>query len=107
MVSLIPATSTHAKIMSKTLITSILGSIGGDLSDTNNIFREVRKTMIQNFFSKEWAEHRKPVQSYKEEQEKNKALQEAYGQLLVENKILGSAENNKAAQKCEKSEKTN
>lgn len=44
----------NAKIMSKTRIISVSGSITGNLSDENNVFREVRKTMIQNFFTKGW-----------------------------------------------------
>ncbi|MDE7444384.1 MAG: hypothetical protein K2N15_01540 [Lachnospiraceae bacterium] len=93
--------------MSKTRITSVSGTIAGNLSDDNNIFREVRKTMIQNFFSKEWIEHQKLVQAYEKEQKKNKALQEAYDKLLEENKMLKSADNNDTAEKNEKSEETN
>ena len=53
------------KIMSKARIISVSGTtISGNLSDYNNVFREVRKTMIQNFFSKEWVEHRKLVQAF-------------------------------------------
>ena len=58
--------------MSKTRITSVSGTIAGNLSDDNNIFREVRKTMMQNFFSKEWIEHQKLVQAYEKEQKKTK-----------------------------------
>lgn len=97
----------NAKIMSKTRITSVSGSIAGNLSDDNNVFREVRKTMIKNFFSKEWVEHKKLVQAYEKEQEKNKALQEAYDKLLEENKMLKSADNITAAKKIKKSEETN
>lgn len=93
--------------MSKTRITSVSGMIAGSLSDDNNVFREVRKTMIQNFFSKEWIEYQKLVQAYEQEQEKNKTLQEAYDKLLEENKLLKSTDNKGAAEKNEKSEKTN
>ena len=75
--------------------------------DDNNVFREVRKTMIQNFFSKEWIEHKKLVQAYEREQEKNKTLQEAYNKLLEENKLLKSTDNKDAAEKNEMSEETN
>ena len=91
--------------MSKARITSVSGIIVGNLSDDSNVFREVRKTMIQNFFSKEWIEHQKLVQAYEKEQEKNKALKEAYDKLLEENKMLKSADNNDAADK--KEEETN
>lgn len=80
--------------MSKTRIISVSGSIAGNLSDENNVFREIRKTMIKNFFSKEWVEHQKLVQAYEKEREKNRALQEAFDKLLEENKMLKSAEIN-------------
>ncbi len=97
----------NAKIMSKARITSVSGAIVGNLSNDNNVFREIRKTMIQNFFSKEWVEHQKLVQAYEKEQEKSKALQEAYDKLLEENKMLKSADNKDAAEKNEKSGETN
>lgn len=81
--------------------------IAGDINDDNNVFREVRKTMIKNFFSKEWIEYQKLVQAFEQEQKKNKALQEAYDKLLEENKLLKSANNKDAAEKNEKSEETN
>lgn len=87
----------NAKIMSKTRIISVSGTIAGNLSDDNNVFREVRKTMIKNFFSKEWIEHQKLVQAYEQEQEKNRKLQENYDKLLEENKMLKSAKTNTAA----------
>ena len=83
----------NAKIMSKARIISVSGMIARDLNDDNNVFREVRKTMIKNFFSKEWIKHQKLVQAYEQVQEKNKALQEAYDKLLEENKLLKSADN--------------
>ena len=97
----------NAKIMSKSRIISVSGTIAGNLSDTNNVFREIRKTMIQNFFSKEWIEHQKLLQAYAQEQEKNKALQEAYDKLLEENKLLKSADNKRTAEKNEKSNEAN
>lgn len=97
----------NAKIMSKTRITSVSGTIAGNLSDDTNVFREVRKTMIQNFFAKEWIEHQKLVQAYEKEQEKNKALQESYDKLLEENKILKSTDNKDTAEQNGKSEETN
>lgn len=93
--------------MSKARITSVSGTIVGNLSDDNNVFREVRKAMIQNFFSKEWVEYQKLVQAYEQQKEKNKALQEAYDKLLKENKMLKSADNKDTAEKHEKSEETN
>ena len=93
--------------MLKARITSVSGAIVGNLSNDNNVFREIRKTMIQNFFSKEWVEHQKLVQAYEKEQEKSKALQEAYDTLLEENKMLKSADNKDAAEKNEKSGETN
>ena len=74
--------------MSKSRITSVSGTIAGNLNDDNNVFREIRKTMIQHFFSKEWLEHQKLVHAYEKEQEKNIILQEAYDKLLEENKML-------------------
>ena len=59
--------------MSKARIISVSGMIAGDLNDDNNVFREVRKTMIKNFFSKEWIEHQKLVQAYDQVQEKMKS----------------------------------
>ena len=97
----------NAKIMSKARITSVFGTIAGNLSDDNNIFREIRKTMIQNFFSKEYVEHQKLVQAYEKEQVKNKILQKAYDKLLEENKILKSADNNDTFAKNEKTEESN
>lgn len=92
----------NAKIMSKARIISVSGSIIGDLSDENNVFREVRKTMIKNFFKKEWSDYKKVVQAYEEEQKKNLALQEAYAKLLVENKRLKSVDNKTGVQENEK-----
>jgi len=83
----------NAKIMSKARIISVSGTIVGNLSEDNNVFREIRKTMIQNFFSKEWIEYQKLVQAYEQEQQKNNILQEAYDKLLEENKMLKSADN--------------
>ena len=93
--------------MSKARITSVSGTIAGNFSDDNNVFREIRKTMIQNFFSKEWIEYQKLVQAYKQEQEKNKSLQEAYDKLLEENKLLKSADNKDTSEKSEKSDESN
>lgn len=81
--------------------------IAGDLNDDHNVFREVRKTMIKNFFAKEWIEHQKLIQAYEQEQEKNKALQKAYNKLLEENKLLKFTDNKEAARKNEMSEETN
>lgn len=78
----------NAKIMSKTRITSISGNLTGSLNDENNIFREIRKTMIKNFFTKEWLEYQKLIQAYKDEQEKNITLQNSYDKLLKENELL-------------------
>ncbi len=96
----------NAKILSKARITSISGSITGNLNDNCNVFREIRKTMIQNFFKKEWIDHLKLIQAYEQEQNKNKVLQESYDKLLEENKLLKLANNNGNALKNEKSEET-
>ena len=82
-------------------------TIAGDLNDDSNVFREVRKTMIKNFFSKEWIEHQKLVQSFEQEKEQNKSLQEAYDKLLEENRLLKSTDNKVTAEKNEKSEEIN
>lgn len=97
----------NAKIMSKSRIISVSGTISGDLNDDNNIFREVRKTMIKNFFSKEWIEHQKLIQAYEQEQEKNKTLQIAYDKLLEENKSLKFSNNQVTVPKNEKLQKNN
>ena len=96
----------NAKILSKTRIISVSGNITGNLSDNNNVFREVRRTMIQHFFSKEWTEYNKLIQAYKNEQEKNKSLQEAYNKLFEENEFLKSTYgNNMSTRQNAKSEK--
>jgi len=84
----------NAKIMSKARIISVSGNITGNLNDDSNVFREVRKTMIQNFFSKEWIKYQKLVQAYEDEKKKTKSLQEAYDKLLEENKMLKTANTN-------------
>ena len=96
----------NAKIMSKARIISV-SRIAGDLNDDSNVFREVRKTMIKNFFSKEWIEHQKLVQAFEQEKEQNKSLQEAYDKLLEENRLLKSTDNKVTAEKNEKSEEIN
>ena len=93
----------NAKIMSKTRIISVSGSIAGNLSADNNVFREIRKTMIQNFFSKEWIEHQKLLQAFEKEQEKNRVLNESYNKLLAEYKIFKMQNNNEAVIPNEKS----
>ena len=97
----------NAKIMSKARIISVSRTIAGDLNDDSNVFREVRKTMLKNFFSKEWIEHQKLVQAFEQEKEQNKSLQEAYDKLLEENKLLKSTDTKVTAEKNEKSEETN
>ena len=97
----------NAKIMSKARIISVSTTIAGDLNDDSNVFREVRKTMIKNFFSKEWIEHQKLVQAFEQEKEQNKSLQEAYDKLLEENRLLKSTDNKVTAEKNEKSEEIN
>ena len=97
----------NAKIMSKARIISVSRTIAGDLNDDSNVFREVRKTMIKNFFSKEWIEHQKLVQAFEQEKEQNKSLQAAYDKLLEENRLLKSTDNKVTAEKNEKSEEIN
>ena len=72
----------NAKIMSKTRIIATSGCISGNLNDSNNVFREIRRTMIKHFFSKEWIEYKKLVQAYEHEQEKNQSLLLSYQELL-------------------------
>ncbi len=84
----------NAKIMSKTRIISSSGCLSGNLSDSNNVYREIRQTMIKHFFTKEWIEHQKLLDSLEKEQEKNKTLQDAYNKLLEEVNLLKSANNN-------------
>ena len=82
----------NAKIVSKTRIISVSGNITGNLSDENNVFREVRKTMLKHFFSKEWIEYQKIAQAYEQELKEKKLLQEAYDKLLEENRRLNSVD---------------
>lgn len=96
----------NAKIMSKTRITSVSGTILGNLSDDNNVFREVRRTMIKNFFKKEWIDYQKLMQAYEQEKTRNQELQEKYAKLLTENKMLKSAENIDANEKTSKKQLT-
>lgn len=84
----------NAKIMSKARITSVSGNITGNLSDKNNVFREIRITLIKNLFKKEWSDYKRLAHNYEEEIKKNNELQEAYNKLLEENKMLKS-DNNK------------
>ena len=97
----------NAKILSKSRITSVSGIIAGNLNDDNNVFREIRKTMIQHFFSKEWIEHQKLVYAYERELDKNKKLQESHDKLLEENKMLKSVDNISAATNNAKTEEAN
>lgn len=74
----------NAKVMSKTRIISISGSLLGDLNNENNVFREIRRTMLRHFFSKEWNEYQKILQNYKDEQNRNAELQNTCTKLLEE-----------------------
>lgn len=78
----------NAKIVSKARILSISGNITSDISKPENVFREVKGTMIKNFFSKEWAEHKKLEEAYNKEVEKNKQLQEQYDKLIEDYNAL-------------------
>ena len=80
----------NAKIMSKTRITSISGSISGNLNDASNVFREIRRTMIKHFFSKEWIEHQKLLQTYENLLQDNNTLKNAYDKLFEGNELLKS-----------------
>ncbi|MDC7291688.1 hypothetical protein NXH76_28345 [Blautia schinkii] len=60
----------NAKIVSKSRIISVSATISGDLNHKENVFREIRKTMIKNFFTKEWIEHQKMMQQYEVEHKK-------------------------------------
>lgn len=78
----------NAKIVSKSRILSVSGTISGDISKPENVFREVRSTIIKNFFSKEWIEHKKLEEAYINEVEKNKQLQQQYNTLIEEYNAL-------------------
>lgn len=84
----------NAKIMSKTRIISVSGSIKGDLNDNNSVFREVRNTMIKNLFQKEWIVFQKTQQKYEELKNQNKELQEKILSLTQENEKLKTENNN-------------
>lgn len=91
----------NAKVLSKTRIISVSGCITGNLNDSQNVFREIRRTMIQNFFSKEWIEYQKLSQAYQEEQEKYIALQEKYDELLKLYELQKSASSSPNKETCE------
>lgn len=97
----------NAKIMAKARITSVSGSITGNLNDETNVFREIRKTMIKNFFSKEWVEYQKLVKTYEQEKQERNKLQEAYDRLLEENEMLKSANAKVTALENKNPEETN
>jgi len=97
----------NAKIMSKARITSVSGCITGDLSDESNVFREVRRTMIKNFFSKEWIEYLKLVQAYEKEKERSRSLQETCDKLLEENKMLKISNNKNCCPEKERPKEIN
>lgn len=84
----------NAKIMAKSRIISVSGNITGNINEEENVFREIRRTMIQHFFSKEWIQYQKLVQKYEKLDKQNAELQEKYNYLLQENTQLKSANNN-------------
>lgn len=81
----------NAKILSKSRIISISGSISGNINDKSNVFREIRQTMIKHFFSKEWIEHSKLEQAYEASCKENIELKEKYNLLLDEYNKLKNA----------------
>lgn len=82
-----------AKSISKTRIIKEVGKISGDISDANNLFREVRETIIKNYFFKEWLEYQNIKESYEKVKEENKSLKESYIKICEENKLLKSLYN--------------
>ena len=80
----------NAKILSKSRIISVSGKISGDINHEQNVFREIRRTMLQKFFAKEWIEQQKIIKALEDEKQKNKELQEKYDKLLAENEKLKS-----------------
>lgn len=86
----------NAKIMSKSRIISVSGTIKGDLNNSNNVFREVRNTMIKEFFTKEWIEFEKLQQEYEKVYRQKQEWEEKYNYLLDENKKLKTENTNYA-----------
>lgn len=78
----------NAKIMSKSRITSVSGSLTGNLSDEQNVFREVRNTMIKNFFKKEFVSYEKLKNEYTILCNEHDELQKKYEEILKLNKDL-------------------
>lgn len=78
----------NAKIMSKSRVTSISGSLTGNLSDEHNVFREVRNTMMKNFFQKEYISFENVKKKYSILCDEHEELKKKYEKAIAENKVL-------------------
>ena len=65
----------NAKIISKSAILSPMGKLTCDLQDETQLFREVKNTLLEHLFHREWAAHQNLAEAYHELQEKFDALQ--------------------------------
>lgn len=65
----------NAKIISKSAILSPMGKLTCNLQDETQLFREVKNTLLEHLFHKEWAAHQCLIGAYHELQEKFAALQ--------------------------------
>lgn len=74
--------------MSKSRITSVSGSLTGNLNDEQNVFREVRNTMIRNFFKKEFISFEKTKKEYVALCAEHEELKKKYQEILELNKDL-------------------
>ena len=67
----------NAKIISKSAILAPIGKLTCNLQDKKQLFREVRSTLLEHLFYREWAAEQKRTQAYGK-------LQNAFDLLLKE-----------------------
>lgn len=65
----------NAKIISKTAILSPIGKLTCDLQDETQLFREVKNTLLEHLFHREWTANQNLAEIYTKLQEKVDSLQ--------------------------------
>ena len=65
----------NAKIISKSSILSPMGKLTCDLQDETQLFREVKSTLLEHLFHKEWADNKNLAHTYNELQKRFDSLQ--------------------------------
>lgn len=75
----------NAKIISKTSILSPMGRVSCNLTDEKQLFREVKSTLLEHVFHREWAANQNLVQAYDKLQADFDALKK--DKEAAENKI--------------------